>query len=34
MYYKNRYNLIFKKAQSIKFDPYKLIFNRVNYMEK
>jgi hypothetical protein len=30
---KNRFNLIFKKAQSIKFDLYKLIFNRVNYME-
>ena len=30
---KNRYNLIFKKSQSIKFDIYKLILNRVNYMD-
>jgi hypothetical protein len=30
---KNRFNLIFKKAQTIKLDIYKLISNRVNYME-
>lgn len=30
---KNKFNLIFKKSQSIKLDLYKLIFNRVNYME-
>jgi len=30
---KNKFNLIFKKANSIKFDIYKLIFNRVSYME-
>ena len=30
---KSKFSLIYKKSQSIKFDIYKLISNRVNYME-